>query len=126
MEIKTHRLANNELVGEVVEVKEGYARIKLVTDDRMAVDERGLVHGGFTFGCADLAAMIAVNHPNVVLYKAEVRFTAPVKAGETVYAEGEIMEREEKKIKVKVTAYTEKTVLEGIMYCYVPDRHVLQ
>ncbi len=126
MEIKTHRLANNELVGEVVEVKEGYARIKLVTDDRMAVDERGLVHGGFTFGCADLAAMIAVNHPNVVLYKAEVRFTAPVKAGETVYAEGEIMEREGKKIKVKVTAYTEKTVLEGIMYCYVPDRHVLQ
>jgi acyl-coenzyme A thioesterase PaaI-like protein len=44
----------------------------------MAADQRGLVHGGFTFGLADYAAMVAVNDPNVVLGAAEVRFLAPV------------------------------------------------
>ncbi len=126
MEAKTHRLANDELVGEVVEIRDGYAKVRLRTDERMAVDERGLVHGGFTFGCADFAAMLAVNHPNVVLYRAEVRFTAPVRAGEEILAEGEIRRRNGKKVEVEVRAYTDKTVLEGVMYCYVPERHVLE
>ena len=88
--------------------------------------EKGLVHGGFTFGCADLAAMLAVNHPNVVLYRAEVKFTAPVKVGEEIMAEGRVVERSGKKIRVEVKAYTDKTVLEGLMYCYIPENHVLE
>lgn len=126
MEIRTHRLADRELVGEVTEVGEGYAKVVLTTNDRMAVDERGLVHGGFTFGAADLAAMIAVNHPNVVLYRAEVKFTAPVKAGEIVTAEARVIESDGRKLKVEVKAYTDKNVLEGVMYCYIPDKHVLE
>ncbi len=126
MEVRTHRLANDELVGKVVELEDGYAKVKLKTDERMAVDERGLVHGGFTFGCADLAAMMAVNHPNVVLYRAEVRFTAPVKAGEEITAEGRVVERSGKKVRVEVKAYTDKTVLEGFMHCYIPEKHVLE
>ncbi|WP_457591148.1 PaaI family thioesterase [Geoglobus sp.] len=125
MEIKTHMLANRELVGEVVELKDGYAKVVLRTDDRMAVDELGLVHGGFTFGAADLAAMVAVNHPNVVLYRAEVRFTAPVKAGEIVTAEAKVVESSGRKLKVEVKAYTSRDVLDGTMYCYIPERHVL-
>ena len=126
METRTHRLANDELVGKVVELEDGYAKVKLKTDGRMAVDEKGLVHGGFTFGCADLAAMLAVNHPNVVLYRAEVKFTAPVKVGEEIMAEGRVVERSGKKIRVEVKAYTNKTVLEGLMYCYIPENHVLE
>jgi len=126
MEVKTHRLADKELLGEVVEVKEGFAKVMLKTCERMIVDDKGLVHGGFTFGAADLAAMIAVNHPNVVLYKAEVRFTAPVKKGETVFAEGRVVERNDRRIKVEAKAYTDKVVLEGFMYCYIPEKHVLE
>ncbi len=126
MEPRTHKLSSRELVGEVVELKNGYAKVRLKTNERMAVDEKGLIHGGFTFGCADLAAMLAVNHPNVVLYKAEVKFTAPVKAGEEITAEGKIVEKSGKKIRVEVKAYTDKTVLEGFMYCYIPERHVLE
>ncbi len=125
MEIKTHMLASRDLVGEVVELKDGYAKVVLRTDDRMAVDELGLVHGGFTFGAADLAAMVAVNHPNVVLYRAEVRFTAPVKAGEVVTAEAKVVESSGRKLKVEVKAYTSRDVLDGTMYCYIPERHVL-
>ena len=125
MEIKTHMLASRDLVGEVVELKDGYAKVVLRTDDRMAVDELGLVHGGFTFGAADLAAMVAVNHPNVVLYRAEVRFTAPVKAGEVVTAEAKVVESSGRKLKVEVKAYTSRDVFEGVMHCYIPERHVL-
>ena len=56
---------------------------------RMAADGSGLAHGGFIFGLADYAAMIAVNHPNVVLGAAEVRFLKPVVSGETVVARGQ-------------------------------------
>jgi acyl-coenzyme A thioesterase PaaI-like protein len=48
----------------------------------MAVDDRGLVHGGFVFGLADHAAMLAVNDPNVVLGAASTRFLKPVRVGE--------------------------------------------
>ncbi|MBE8539991.1 thioesterase, FlK family [Geoglobus acetivorans] len=126
MDVRTHKLADGELVGRVVEAGDGYARVVLKTTDSMAVDEHGLVHGGFTFGAADLAAMVAVNHPNVVLYKAEVRFTAPVRVGEEVTAEATVTTVENKKITVGVRAFTDKTVLEGVMYCYIPDRHVLE
>lgn len=123
--IRTHKLASKDWVGEVVEVKEGYAVVRLKTRDEMKVDEFGLVHGGFTFGAADLAAMVAVNEETVVLYKAEVKFTAPVKVGEEVVARARVVERDGKKRKVEVEAWTDKKVLEGVMYCYVPEKHVL-
>ncbi len=126
MEVRTHRLADRELVGEVVELEEGYAKVTLRTTERMAVDELGLVHGGFTFGAADYAAMLAVNHPNVVLYRADVRFTNPVRAGETVTAEGKVVETQGRKYRVEVKATTNRVVLEGVMYCYVPEKHVLE
>ncbi|NOY11140.1 MAG: PaaI family thioesterase [Archaeoglobi archaeon] len=126
MEVRTHRLADRNVVGEVVEVREGYARVVLRTTKQMAVDELGLVHGGFTFGAADLAAMVAVNHPNVVLYRAEVRFTAPVRAGEVITAEARVEEGEGRKVRVNVVAKTDRTVLEGVMHCYIPEKHVLE
>ena len=62
--------------------------MELLTNRSMAVDETGLVHGGYIFGLADYAAMIAVNHPNVVLGSSEVKFLKPVRAGETVDCRG--------------------------------------
>ena len=56
----------------------------------MAADSTGLTHGGFTFGLADYAAMLAVNHPFVVLGSAQVKFTAPVRTGETMRAEAKV------------------------------------
>lgn len=50
----------------------------------MKVDSHGLIHGGFLFGAADYASMLAVNDPNVVLASAEVRFLRPLKSGDTV------------------------------------------
>jgi len=102
----------------------------LVTLPEMAADERGLVHGGFVFGLADYAAMLAVNHPNVVLGSSEVRFLKPVLVGERLVANAVVEKTEQmegKKIRVRVVVRRgEEEVLTGSFLCFTPERHVLE
>ncbi len=128
MDLKTHRKASPRLVGRLVSLEEGVEAVaELETGDEMAVDEQGLVHGGFTFSLADYAAMIAVNHPNVVLGGADCRFVAPVKAGETMVARASVkgVEGRRRDVEVEVSV-GEKKVFEGIFKCYVLDKHVFE
>ncbi len=126
MDIHTHELISRSLCGEPLELKEGCSRVELLTTPEMAVDSSGLVHGGFIFGQADYAAMIAVNHPHVVLGGAEVKFLKPVKVGEAVTAEAKVTETDGKKRFVDVSVAKEGTpVFEGRFTCLVLDQHVL-
>lgn len=126
MKIMTHNKIDQELCGEPVEVEEGFSRVRLQPTERMAVDGSGLVHGGFIFGLADHSAMIAVNHPNVVLGAADIRFLKPVRIDERVVAEARVQIREGKKHEVQVTVYRgDEKVFEGKFVCFVPDKHVL-
>jgi acyl-coenzyme A thioesterase PaaI-like protein len=103
------------------------AVVELVASPEMAVDELGLVHGGFTFGLADYAAMLAVNDPYVVLGSAEVKFTAPVKVGDRMRAKAEVGRVEGKRRDVHVEVYVgDRAVLRGEMTCFVLNNHVLQ
>ncbi len=125
MVLKTHLAIDKSLCGEVVELREGYAKVRLVTTQQMAADERGLVHGGFTFGAADFAAMAAINDPNVVLVAAQVRFLAPVVVGDVVECEA-IAQNKEKKAEVAVTAKVgDKEVMSGVFTTYTLEKHVL-
>jgi len=126
MEIITHTKISEQLCGKALETKEGFSRVELRTAAEMAADEQGLVHGGFVFGLADYAAMIAVNHPNVVLGAANVKFLKPVRVGQLVTAEARITEHKGKKYTVAVTAAAgEVLVFEGEFTCFVLDKHVL-
>jgi acyl-coenzyme A thioesterase PaaI-like protein len=126
MEIGTHRGIDPTLCGTAEEVGEGFSRVSLETTKAMGVDDRGLVHGGFVFGLADYAAMLAVNHPNVVLGRAESRFLKPVVVGEVLTADAEILERKgiKRLVQVAVTRDAE-TVFAGEFVCYVLEHHVL-
>ena len=126
MVIKTHKNIDASLCGTPVKLGEGYSLVSLQTTEEMGVDEAGLVHGGFVFGMADYAAMIAVNHPHVVLGAAEVKFLKPVRVGDVLMAEARMEKRDEKKqnIYVRVVRSGEK-VFEGNFICYVLKRHVL-
>jgi uncharacterized protein (TIGR00369 family) len=126
MNILTHEKIDRKLCGNPLEVEDGSSRVALDTTDDMRVDEFGLVHGGFIFGLADHAAMIAVNHPNVVLGGAEVKFLKPVKTRETVVAEATVASMSGKKHIVDVTVRRgEETVCTGTFTCFVLDKHVL-
>ncbi|NJE86049.1 PaaI family thioesterase [Thermococcus sp. CX2] len=128
MEQRTHRLTSERLVGKPMKIEDGYAEVVLETTEEMAVDEYGLVHGGFTFGLADYAAMLAVNEPTVVLGKAEVKFLKPVKAGERLLAKAKVEEDLGRKKLVKAEVFNEKNekVFEGTFHCYVLEKHVLE
>jgi acyl-coenzyme A thioesterase PaaI-like protein len=122
----THLHIDAALVGTPLSLAEGRATARLVTTDVMAADARGLVHGGFVFGLADYAAMLAVNDPHVVLGAADTRFLAPVRVGEEVVADAERVESKGRKHVVKVVARVgERAVFEGTFTTFVLDGHVL-
>jgi len=125
---KTHLRADPSLLGTPVRVEDGkLAVVELVATQEMAVDDAGLVHGGFTFGLADYAAMLAVNDPYVVLGSSEVRFTAPVKVGDLMRATANVEGVEGKRRDVGVEVSVDgRTVLKGRMTCFVLPGHVLQ
>ena len=126
MEQRTHLGIDGGLVGVVEELGPGESRVSLAGRQDMAADERGLIHGGFAFGLADYAAMVAVNDPNVVLGGAEVRFLAPVRVGQRMVAEARVTETKGRKRLVCVAVTVEGTpVLEGTLSAFVLDRHVL-
>ncbi len=126
VELKTH-LKFNPKFGRVTEINENGAKVILETTEDMAVDEEGLVHGGFTFGAADFCVMASVNEPFVVLVRASnCEFLAPVKVGDSVLFEGKILLKDKRKIDVEVTGYLgEIEVFKGLFGCVVLDKHVL-
>jgi acyl-coenzyme A thioesterase PaaI-like protein len=155
---RTHLAIDRRLCGEPLDAQdtaEGTARVGLTTVPEMAADEAGLVHGGFVFGLADYAAMLAVNHPNVVLGSAAVRFLRPVAVGERLVAEARREETSGRRSRVTVevrragsagdaagaggtagpvgTAGADpdaggggEAVMSGEFICLTLDRHVLQ
>ena len=126
MNIDTHRHIDQKLCGKPLSVHNGTSQVELATTPQMAADDLGLVHGGFIFGAADYAAMIAVNHPHVVLGASDVKFLKPVRVGETVTAHAKVQEVKGKKywVAVRVTKDNDE-VFQGMFTCFVLDRHVL-
>lgn len=126
MNLNTHLELDTSLNGKVVELKNAYSKVELTTVQQMVADKQGLIHGGFIFCAADLAAMAAVNDPFVVLAKSETKFTAPVKLNDIVILEARITEQNGIKSTVEVIATVEdKTVFKGTFYTATLEKHVL-
>lgn len=127
MKILTHLGISPLLVGAGEVTEAGHAKASLTTLAEMAADAQGLVHGGFVFGLADYAAMLAVNDPYVVLGAAESRFLAPVRVGEVLVAEAVAQQTQGKKRLVDCTVRQgEKEVFTATFTCFVLPRHVLE
>ena len=89
--VNTHHGIDRALCGTPVLVEpDRRAVVEMVTLPCMAADSSGLIHGGFYFGLADYAAMLAVNDPNVVLGAANCRFLKPVRLGDMLVARAEV------------------------------------
>ena len=126
MHPQTHLAIDRRLCGDPLEISEGSAVVVWTALPEMAADERGLVHGGFVFGLADYAAMLAVNHPNVVLGSAEVRFLKPVTVGERLVARAEVEETDGRKSRVLVEVRRgDEAVMSGSFRCFTLENHVL-
>ena len=125
----THLMVSEDLVGKVEKIESGKSsRVALMADHSMKVDEKGLIHGGFTFGLADYAAMVAVNDPYVVLLSSKVQFLKPVVVGDHLTARAKVVENEGRKRKVQCEVFNQdqQKVLEGEFLCLVLEKHVLE
>lgn len=126
MILKTHLNIDERLCGRVVSLAEGSAVVELRTVPEMAADERGLVHGGFIFGAADYAAMVAVNEPTVVLASSSCTFTAPSRVGDVIVMRAAVVRSEGRKHTVEVVAVQgDAAVFKGEFLCVVTREHVL-
>ncbi|MCD6527324.1 MAG: thioesterase [Desulfuromonas sp.] len=126
LQSKTHLKISPQLVGVPVKIDAGRVVVELLTTECMSADDMGLVHGGFIFGLADYAAMLAVNEETVVLGAAETRFLAPVKVGDTAVATAVMLESEKNKFQVEcMVKVADKVVFQGLFTCFVLKKHVL-
>lgn len=126
MEINTHHLISEKLCGKPVSISKGEATVELDLVEEMTADSSGLVHGGFIFGLADYAAMLAVNHPNVVLGSAESKFLKPAVKGTKAVAKAFVESSAGKKQTVRVSVHVDgQGIFEGLMICFILENHVL-
>ncbi|MFX1339836.1 MAG: hotdog domain-containing protein [Promethearchaeota archaeon] len=122
----THLQINNKFSGDIIKLKQDFSKVKLQTTSEMRVDKMGLIHGGFIFCLADFAAMVAINHPNVVLGGANVKFLKPVKVGDVLTAEAQVSNIEGKKSVVHVNINRlDDIVFSGEFICFTPENYIL-
>jgi acyl-CoA thioesterase len=83
-----HDLVSQWLGIEVLEVKEGYSKIKMTVRKEM-INGFGIVHGGVPFSLADSAFAFACNNRNVlsVALDTSINFLKPVAVGDVLIAE---------------------------------------
>ena len=125
----THLLASEKLIGSVISIDEDTATVKLKITEEMGVDEFRLAHGGFVFGLADYAAMVAINEPTVVLGKAEVKFLKPVSVNDELTAKAtksSCIDGKKTIVSVDVSNTKNDIVFEGKFVCFVLEEHVLK
>lgn len=73
---------------ELLDVKDGYSKIKMLIRKEM-INGLGIVHGGITFSLADSAFAFACNNRNVlsVALDTSINFLKPVNVGDELTAE---------------------------------------
>ena len=83
-----HDLFSHWLGIEVLEVKEGYSKIKMIVREEM-INGFGIVHGGIAFSLSDSAFAFACNNRNnlSVALDTSINFTKPVHVGDELTAE---------------------------------------
>ena len=83
-----HDLFSQWLGISVIEIREGYSKIKMTIRPEM-INGFGIVHGGVAFSLADSCFAFACNNRNVlsVALDTSINFTKPVHVGDELTAE---------------------------------------
>ena len=91
-EVVTHMMENDlfsQWLGiEVLDIKDGYSKIKMTVREEM-INGFGIVHGGIAFSLSDSAFAFACNNRNnlSVALDTSINFTKPVHVGDVLTAE---------------------------------------
>ena len=83
-----HDLFSQWLGLEVLDIEEGYSKIKMTVREEM-INGFGIIHGGIAFSLSDSAFAFACNNRNnlSVALDTSINFTKPVHVGDVLTAE---------------------------------------
>jgi acyl-CoA thioesterase len=127
-----HDLFSQWLGIELLEIKEGYSRIKMTVRKEM-INGFGIVHGGIAFSLADSAFAFACNNRNVlsVALDTSINFMKPVHVGDVLTAEARELHNGRSTGLYHITVTNQKNhevaVFKGLCYrtdkSLIPDNH---
>lgn len=124
--LRSHYSINQNLVGVLDELSEGYAKVFFTATEDMVVDKRGMIHTGFIFGSANFAAMAAINAPTAVLAVSKTNFLAPLSVNDEAYFEATALQKDTRKRNIMVVGYYNNIkFFEGEFTVVVLDHHPL-
>lgn len=113
---------------EIIEIKEGYSKIKMTIREEM-VNGFGIIHGGIAFSLADSAFAFACNNRNVlsVALDTSINFIKPVHTGDVLVAEAKELHNGKSTglyhIAIRNQKDHEVAVFKGL--CYRTDKKLL-
>ena len=123
-----HDLFSQWLGIEVLEIKEGYSKIKMTVRKEM-INGFGIVHGGIAFSLADSAFAFACNNRNVlsVALDTSINFIKPVHVDDVLIAEAEELHNGKSTGLYHITISNQKNhevaVFKGL--CYRTDKSLI-
>lgn len=123
-----HDLFSQWLGIEMLEIKEGYSRIKMTVRKEM-INGFGIVHGGIAFSLADSAFAFACNNRNIlsVALDTSINFIKPVHVGDVLTAEAKELHNGKSTGLYHITVSNQKNqevaLFKGL--CYRTDKSLL-
>lgn len=113
---------------ELLEVKEGYSKIKMTIREEM-VNGFGIIHGGVTFSLADSAFAFACNNRNQlsVALDTSINFIKPVHAGDVLTAEATELHNGKSTGLYQIEVFNQKNhkVAQFKGLCYRTDKNLI-
>lgn len=124
-----HDLFSQWLGIELLEIKEGYSKIKMTVRKEM-INGFGIVHGGIAFSLADSAFAFACNNRNVlsVALDTSINFIKPVHVEDILIAEAKELHNGKSTglYHITITNQKEHLVAQFKGLCYRTDKHLIQ
>jgi acyl-CoA thioesterase len=131
-QLVTHMLQNDlfsQWLGiAVLEVNEGYSKIKMTVREEM-INGFGIVHGGIAFSLADSAFAFACNNRNVlsVALDTSINFIKPVHEGDELIAEAKELHNGKSTGLYHITITNQKEHIVAIFKgtCFRTDKNLI-
>ena len=123
-----HDLFSQWLGIEVLEIKEGYSKIKMTIRKEM-INGFDIVHGGIAFSLADSAFAFACNNRNIlsVALDASINFIKPVHVGDILIAEAKELHNGKSTglYHITITNQKEHLIAQFKGLCYRTDKKLI-
>lgn len=123
-----HDLFSQWLGISILEIKEGYSKIRMTVREEM-INGFGIVHGGIAFSLADSAFAFACNNRNVlsVALDTSINFTKPVHVGDVLTAEAKEIHNGKSTGLYHITISNQKNHMVALFkgLCYRTDKSLI-